>query len=73
MLTTSILVRNGEWSLVSVRSSQPIPKDKLFDALKEIKKTVVAAPIKSGQIIIKNAANTGIDIVATKTVKIDKI
>lgn len=68
MLTTSVLVNNGEWPLVSVKSSKPIPKEKLFSVLKEVRGTAVKAPVKSGQTIIKNAANTGIDIVATKTV-----
>jgi len=68
MLTTSVLVNDGEWPLVSVKSSKPVPKEKLFSVLKEIGGTAVKAPVKSGQTIIKNAANTGIDIVATKTV-----
>jgi CxxC motif-containing protein len=73
MLTTSILVNGGEWPLVSVKSSKPVPKEKLFSILKEIKRTAVNAPVKSGQPIIKNVANTGINIVATKTVKNNKI
>ena len=68
MLTTSVLVNDGEWPLVSVKSSKPVPKEKLFSILKEIKRMVVNAPVRSGQIIIKNTANTSIDIVATKTV-----
>ncbi len=68
MLTTSVRVNNGEWPLVSVKSSKPVPKEKLFFILKEIKRTAVNAPVKSGQIIIKNIANTDINIVATKTV-----
>ena len=73
MLTTSVLVNGGEWSLVSVKSSKPVPKEKLFPILKEIKRTAVNAPVKSGQTIIENVANTDISIVATKTVKNNKI
>jgi len=69
MLTTSVLVRDGEWPLVSVKSSQPVPKDKVFKILKEIKKIKLNAPVKSGQIILKNVANTDSNIIATKTVK----
>ena len=69
MLTTSVLVNNGDWPLVSVKSSKPVPKDKIFSILKEIQKTKIDAPITMGQIIINNVANTGINIVATKTVK----
>jgi len=69
MLTTSVLIEDGEWPLVSVKSSQPIPKEKVFTVLKEIKKTIAKAPIKSGQMVISNVADTNIDIIATKTVK----
>jgi CxxC motif-containing protein len=69
LLTTSLLVKHGEWPLVSVKSSQPVPKEKIFSLLKELRKTTIGAPVKSGQILIKNAANIGVDILATKTVK----
>ena len=68
-LTTSILVKNGDWPLVSVKSSQSIPKEKLFLVLQEIKKATVKAPVASGQIVLKNVSDTGIDILATKTVQ----
>ena len=68
-LTTSVLVKNGDWSLVSVKSSQPVPKEKLFLVLLEIKKATVKAPVASGQIVLKNVSDTGIDILATKTVQ----
>jgi len=69
MLTSSVLVKNGEWPLVSVKSSKPIPKHKIYSVLKEIKKAKVNAPVKLEQIIIKNVADTKIDIVATKSIK----
>jgi CxxC motif-containing protein len=72
ILTTLILVKGGEWPLVSVKSTQSIPKDRLFPILKEIKQIIIDAPVISGQIIIKNVLNTGIDIVATKTIKVLK-
>ena len=43
--------------------------EKLVETKEEIKKTNTAAPIKSGQKIINNIANTNINIVATKTIK----
>jgi CxxC motif-containing protein len=69
MLTTSVLVEHGEWPLVSVKSSEPVQKDKVFAVLKEIKEIKVKAPVKTGEIIIKNVIGTGIDILATKSIK----
>jgi CxxC motif-containing protein len=69
MITSSVLVKNGKWPLVSVKSSQPIPKNKVFDVLKEIKNLTVDAPVTSGQILIKNIAQTGSNIITTKAVQ----
>ena len=69
MLTSLVIVQNGKWPLVSVKSSRPVPKNKVFFILKEIRKTMINAPVKSGQIIIKNVANTNIDILATKSIE----
>ena len=69
MLTSSVLVRKGEWPLVSVKSSKPVPKNKIFQVLKQIKMTKIEAPVEIGQNIIKNVANTEIDIIGTKSVK----
>ena len=69
ILTTSVFVENGEWPLVSVKTSQPIPKKKNFSVLKEIKKARIKAPVQSGKILIKDIADTDMDIIATKTVK----
>jgi len=68
ILTSSILIKSGEWPLVSVKTTEPIPKDKLFLVLNEIKHTAVNAPIKLGDIILKNVCDTGINVIATKTV-----
>ena len=68
MLTSTILVECGIWPLVSVKTSQPISKEKIFDVLTEIKNKKIQAPVFIGQKIIKNVLNTGVDILATRTV-----
>jgi CxxC motif-containing protein len=72
MLTSSILVHNGEWPLVSVKTTEPVPKDKIFTVLKQIKKTVVNAPIQTGDVLIPKVSDLPIDIVATKTILLKK-
>jgi CxxC motif-containing protein len=71
VLTSSVLVEDGIRPLVSVKTKKPIPKDKVFEVLKQIQRIKVKAPIKIGQVIVKNIANTNIDLIATKT--IDKL
>ena len=67
-IASSVLVENGERGLVPVKTSSPIPKNRIFDVMEEIKAAKVSAPVSAGQVIIKNAANTGSDIVATAKV-----
>jgi len=68
VLTSSVLVEGGIWPLVSVKTKKPITKEKVFHVLKQIQRKKVNAPVKIGQVIIKNIANTNIDLIATKTV-----
>jgi len=72
VLTSSVLVENGEWPLVSVKTTKPIPKDKIFEVLQEIRNAKTNAPVKPGEILIENAAKTGINVIATKSIKIIK-
>lgn len=59
----------GEKPLVSVKTKQSIPKNKIFDCMDEIRRMVVKAPVEAGDIIIENVAGTGVDVVATKEVQ----
>lgn len=68
VVTTCIAVCGGKISVVSVKSSQPIDKGKVFDCLREIKKTHLSAPVGFGITVIKDILNSGADIITTKEV-----
>lgn len=70
-IASSIVVEGGELPLVSVKIDRPIPKDKIFDVMKEIKEAKLKAPIKAGDILIRNVAQTEANVIATKNV--DKV
>ena len=63
-LTTSVKVENGLHPVVPVKSSGPVPKDKMFDCMKEINSVTVKAPGKIGDVVIENILGLGVDIVA---------
>ena len=54
--------------MVSVKTKQDIPKDKIFDCVRALKGVKVEAPVYIGDVIVANVAGTGVDIVATKNV-----
>lgn len=68
MLTTTMKVNGGSLPVISVKTSAPIPKDMMFECMKEINKEVVDAPIRMGEVLISNICDTGADIVATNEV-----
>lgn len=68
ILTTSVLVENGEMELVSVKTDKPVPKKLLFQMMDLLKTIKVEAPVFMGDILVKDILGTGADIVATRTV-----
>ncbi len=65
-VTSSVVVSNREDTMVSVKTVNPIPKDKIFDIMKEIRLKKAVAPVKTGDIIIKDIYGT--NVVATKNI-----
>lgn len=65
MLTTTMKVNGGSLPVISVKTSAPIPKGKMFECMEVINNEVVDAPIKMGEVLISDICDTGVDIVAT--------
>ena len=62
-VTTTVRCESGK--VVSVKTSAPVPKSKVFDVMKEINSTTAPNGVKIGDVIIKGVAGTDSDIVAT--------
>ena len=58
-----------EADMVSVKTKEDVPKDKVFDCVRALKGVTVKAPVHIGDVIVPDAAGTGVDIVATKNVE----
>ncbi len=68
MVTSTMRVRGGQAPVVSVKTKTDIPKDRIFDCVQAIKSVTVNAPVHMGDVLLKNAAGTGVEVIATKTV-----
>ena len=66
ILTTTIRVENGFLPLIPVRTDKPILKIKLNEALNEIAKTQVNAPIQMGKILIENILGLESNVIASR-------
>ena len=69
IVTSTVRVAGGSIDMVSVKTREDIPKGKIFDCVKALKGIEVSAPVHIGDVILKNVADTGVDIVATKNVE----
>jgi len=67
-LTTTVRIKGGDQAMLPVRTSEAISKEKLVEAMQQIAAIETAAPIKLGEVICSNVANTGIALIASKTV-----
>ena len=69
VFTGSVLVENGDFSLVSVKTPVPIPK-KYLKKIGEITHQIrVEAPVEIGQAVASNLLNENVDLVATRKIE----
>ena len=68
ILTTTVKMAGVENDLLPVRSSKPIPKEKLFDCMEVIRAVEAKLPVACYDVLVADICGTGVDIVATKTV-----
>ncbi len=67
-IATSVLVDGGDLPLASVRLTKPIPKARIFAVMTEIKKIVLKAPVREGDVVISRVLGLDSDVIATRSV-----
>ncbi len=65
IVTSSVPVTGGVKNRVPVKTAADVPKDQVFHCMKALRDITVCAPVHIGDTIVKNAADTGVDIIAT--------
>ena len=61
-------VTGGDIPMVSVKTAQDIPKEKIMDIMDCIRSIQAQAPVHIGDVLLENAAGTGVNIIATKNI-----
>jgi len=69
VFTGSVLVENGDFSLISVKTPVPIPKKYLKKVGEITRQIKIEAPVKIGQVVAFNLLNKNIDLVATRKIE----
>lgn len=68
-MITAVVPVTGSLMPLSVKTERAIPKKDIRGCLEALAKVEVQAPVKIGQVIVRNVCNCGVDVIATKEIK----
>lgn len=68
IVTSTVPVAGGNLPVVSVKTATDIPKNKIRECLLALKGVTLAAPVQIGDVIVEKVADTGVDVIATKSI-----
>ena len=64
IFTSTVRVEEGELSLVPVKTKDPVPKGLLMECARESCNVKIKAPVKIGDVVLKDLCGTGVELVA---------
>ena len=67
VLTSTVRLKGGVYRRCPVKTEKAVPKGKLLDIMKELNRVEVSSPVSIGQVVLTNAAGTGVNVVVTKS------
>lgn len=67
VVTSTICIEGAEIPRIPVKTNGAIPKQQVFELMNSLNDLKIKAPVLCGQVIVENILNTGIDLVATRT------
>ena len=67
VLTSTVRLSGGAYRRCPVETEKAVPKGKLLDIMKELNRVEVSSPVSIGQVVLTNAAGTGVNVVVTKS------
>ncbi|MDY3795768.1 MAG: DUF1667 domain-containing protein [Agathobacter sp.] len=70
IVTSTVRVAGAYGGMVSCKTQEDIPKNMIFDVVNALKDVEVNPPVRIGDVLVENVAGTGVNVVATKNMKI---
>ena len=67
MITSTVRIVGGVHPLLPVITETTVDKDKIFDVMKAIQNVKVESPIAYHQVIIENVCDTGVNVIASRS------
>ncbi len=66
--TVTTTVRASDGGVIPVKTASPIPKERMFELMTLINRTVAPLPVRIGDVVLRDPLGLGIDIIATANV-----
>lgn len=66
VVTSTVKIVGWRHPVISVKTSKPIPKNRIFDIMHMLSRVEIKVPIQLGQVIVENILNLGVDVISTK-------
>jgi CxxC motif-containing protein len=65
MRTVTTTARTDRGGVIAVKTDKTIPKEKMFDLMKEINRATVKLPARIGDVVLQNVVGTDANVVVT--------
>ena len=66
-MITAVIPVSGSETPLSVKTASPVPKKLIASVMEELSKVRVYLPVSIGQVVLPDVLNTGVDIIATRS------
>ena len=66
VLTSTVCVEGGLYRRCPVKTESAVPKGKLMEIMQALNGVCLKAPVAIGQVVLENAAGTGVNVIVTK-------
>ena len=69
VITSTVVIESKLVSRMPVMTENEVPKEKMFDIVKALDEVRLVAPVKCRDVVIENVCDTGVNIIATRTIE----
>ncbi len=69
IVTSTVKITGAHKGRIPVRTEHDIPKELIYKVMDVINSVVVEAPVHMGDVIIENILDTGVNVIASRSMK----
>ncbi|MEE8393160.1 MAG: DUF1667 domain-containing protein [Rhodospirillales bacterium] len=68
MVSTTVPVTGGLFERLPLRTSAEVPRDRVHEICREMRKLTLAAPVRMGQVVLSDILGSGADAIAARDI-----